>query len=174
MASEGACWFLACPKLAQAVSNLLPDMKSMLHWVVSFIVLLWAAVASAQAPATRISQDSNERHFEQLKVGELNFTNVWVHRQTNFNILIRHSRGIHTIKLSDLPGSELAELRSQIGDLADMAAPVTTQPPQSLLARLKELLEGKDRSKVLIGAAAVVLVLVLVVTVIVRRRDKAP
>ena len=55
-----------------------------------------------------------------------------------------------------------------------MATPVTTQPPQSLLARLKELLEGKDRSRVLIGAAAVVLVLVLVVTMIVRRRDKAP
>ena len=140
----------------------------------TLVALLWAMVARAEDHATNASQDTNERHFEQLKVGELNFTNVWVHRQTNFNILIRHSRGIHTIKLSDLPGSELAELRSQIGDLAEIATPDTTKSPQSLLARLKELLEGKDRPKVLIGAAAVGLVLVLVVRVIVRRRDKTP
>lgn len=61
-----------------------------------------------------------ERHFDKLVVGDLTFTNVWVNRQTNFNILIRHSGGIYTIKLTDLPKVELEALKPQIGDLANI------------------------------------------------------
>jgi hypothetical protein len=55
-----------------------------------------------------------------LTIGGIVYTNVWVHRQTNFNVLIRHAQGIHTIKLTDLPKEDLAELRPQIGDLANI------------------------------------------------------
>ena len=149
-------------------------MKSLRHWVVTFVWLSCLMVNRAPAAEPVAPSTASERHFEMLKVGELNFTNVWVHRQTNFNILIRHSRGIHTIKLSDLPDHELAQLRSQIGDLADLAGTEKREPAQSLLARLKELLEGKHRPKVLAAAAALILILVLGVAAIIRRRDQAP
>ena len=61
-----------------------------------------------------------ERHFDRLTVGGIVYTNVWVHRQTNYNVLIRHSQGIHTIRLTDLPQEDLDELRPQIGDLANI------------------------------------------------------
>ncbi|HAV64042.1 MAG TPA: hypothetical protein DCY13_16955, partial [Verrucomicrobiales bacterium] len=60
----------------------------------------------------------SERYFEKLTIGELTYKNVWVHRQTNFNVLIRHAGGIQTIKLTDLPKTDLDALRPQLGDLA--------------------------------------------------------
>lgn len=61
-----------------------------------------------------------ERFFNNLTIGGIIYTNVWVHRQTNYNVLIRHSQGIHTIKLTDLPKEDLDELRPQLGDLANI------------------------------------------------------
>lgn len=61
-----------------------------------------------------------ERYFDSLTVGGIVYTNVWVHRQTNYNVLIRHSHGIHTIRLTDLPQGDLDELRPQLGDLANI------------------------------------------------------
>jgi len=76
-----------------------------------------------------------ERHFDNLSVGELNFTNVWVHRQTNFNVLIRHAGGIYTIKLTDLPKEDLDALRPQIGDLAN----IEEDKEHVLVSRFKEM-----------------------------------
>ncbi|GEM_PF-2114685 len=61
-----------------------------------------------------------ERFFNSLTIGGIAYTNVWVHRQTNFNVLIRHAQGIQTIKLTDLPKGDLDELRPQLGDLANI------------------------------------------------------
>ncbi len=80
-----------------------------------------------------------ERHFESLTIGSLSYTNVWVHRQTNFNILIRHQGGIDTIKLTDLPQSELDELRPQLGELAN----IKEEKEPQLVSRFKEIHESE-------------------------------
>jgi hypothetical protein len=79
-----------------------------------------------------------ERHFDSLTIGELVYTNVWVHRQTNFNVLIRHAGGIHTIKLTDLPKAELDALRPQLGDLAN----IKEDKEPELVSRFKEMQES--------------------------------
>jgi hypothetical protein len=81
-----------------------------------------------------------EKHFESLTVGELVFTNVWVNRQTNFNILIRHRGGIHTIRLTDLPQEELDALRPQLGDLAN----IELEKDPELVARFREMQGSSD------------------------------
>ncbi len=80
-----------------------------------------------------------ERHFDSLTIGELVYTNVWVHRQTNFNVLIRHAGGIDTIKLTDLPKSDLDALRPQLGDLAN----IQEDKEPELVSRFKEM-QGAD------------------------------
>lgn len=131
---------------------------------------LFAPGSSANAGAN--SDSTSERHFELLKVGELAFTNVWVHRQTNYNILIRHTGGIHTIKLTDLPADELAELKSQVGDLAAIDQQMTGgQPAQGLIEKLKAALRNANRQTLGVGAAAAVLLVGLVI--VVRRRSGA-
>jgi hypothetical protein len=80
-----------------------------------------------------------ERHFDSLTIGELVYTNVWVHRQTNFNVLIRHAGGIHTIKLTDLPQSELDALRPQLGDLAN----IKEDKEPEVVSRLKEMRDSE-------------------------------
>ena len=102
-------------------------------------------VAAAE-PSTKVSSTSKrdvERHFETLAIGALTYTNVWVHRQTNFNILIRHAGGIETVRLTDLPKDDLAALRPQLGDLANIAE---AREPQ-LVSRLKEM-EGSEASEI--------------------------
>lgn len=102
-------------------------------------------VAAAE-PATKASSTGKrdvERHFETLAIGALTYTNVWLHRQTNFNILIRHAGGIETVKLTDLPKDELAALRPQLGDLANIAE---AKEPQ-LVSRFKEM-EGSEASEI--------------------------
>jgi hypothetical protein len=91
--------------------------------------------AATGGPAPAVSSRANERHFELLTIGEVAYTNVWVHRQTNFNILIRHAGGIQTIKLTDLPQADLAALRPQLGDLANIE--IKTDP--ELVSRFKEM-----------------------------------
>ncbi len=80
-----------------------------------------------------------ERHFDSLTIGELVYTNVWVHRQTNFNVLIRHAGGIHTIKLTDLPQSELDALRPQLGDLAN----IKEDKEPEVVSRFKEMRDSE-------------------------------
>ncbi len=103
-------------------------------------------VAAASEPVAKVSSTGKrdvERHFETLAIGALTYTNVWLHRQTNFNILIRHAGGIETVKLTDLPEDELAALRPQLGDLANIAE---AREPQ-LVSRLKEM-EGSEASEI--------------------------
>lgn len=82
------------------------------------------AAASDTGPIIALGRagdpDVTERHFDRLVVGNMTFTNVWVNRQTNFNILIRHEGGIYTLKLTDLPKKELDALKPQLGDLASV------------------------------------------------------
>ncbi len=107
-----------------------------------------------------------------LKVGELSFTNVWVHRQTNYNILIRHTGGIHTIKLTDLPADQLAELKSQVGNLAAIDAPAD-KSASGLLEKLKVALKNARPQTLAIAGAIAVLVVGLII-VIRRRNGSAP
>ena len=130
----------------------------------------WLGVVPTQAVAAASARDDDERHFEALKVGELAFTNVWVHRQTNFNILIRHSGGIHTIKLTDLPAKELAELKSQIGDFAAMEKPAGNTPAAGLLEKIKAALKNASpQTLAIVGAAAVLMIGLIIV---IRRRNR--
>lgn len=144
-------------------------MKAFRHGPALAAILLLLTVTSQAQPGGGAA----ERQFELLKVGELSFTNVWVHRQTNFNILIRHTGGIHTIKLTDLPASELAELKSQIGELAAVdSASTDKRPAAGLLAKLTNALKNAKPQTLVIAAAAALLLIGLVVAVL--RRDKAP
>ncbi len=150
------------------MSNFAQPMKS----TTARLIALLAIAGFISRPATTAyatpASDSSERHFEMLKVGELAFTNVWVHRQTNFNILIRHSGGIHTIKLTDLPAGELTELKSQIGDLAAVEKSSDKPAASGLLDKLKSALKGANpQTLAIIGAA----VLLLIGLVIVARRS---
>lgn len=143
-------------------------MKTIRVWL-----LAWLAVTcldSVRAQERAAAKDDLEQHFELVTVGALAFTNVWVHRQTNFNILIRHDGGIHTIKLTDLPGEELAELRRQIGDLASVEQPAGKTAADGLLARLQAAFQKTSpQTRAIVGAAAVLLVALLF---IVRRRNR--
>jgi hypothetical protein len=157
-----------CPDPGQGLSN-----KSKLMKTIRVCLLAWLAVIGPDAVRAQdraaSPKDDMERHFESVTVGELAFTNVWVHRQTNFNILIRHNGGIHTIKLTDLPGDELAALRRQIGDLARMEQPDDASA-DGLLARLQAMFQDtRPQIRAIVGAAAVLLVALLF---IVRRRNR--
>jgi hypothetical protein len=145
-------------------------MKSLRVSLLALLLLAWAGASRAQDAGKTSDSDALERHFEMLKVGELAFTNVWVHRQTNFNILIRHTGGIHTIKLTDLPSGELAELRSQIGELAS----VDTAPPgNALIDRLTTALKSvTPRTWAIAGAAGVLLIILVIAGK--RRGQSAP
>ncbi len=145
-------------------------MKPLRVWLLTLLTLGWLGVVPTQAAAAASSRDDDERHFEALKVGELAFTNVWVHRQTNFNILIRHSGGIHTIKLTDLPAKELAELRSQIGDLAAMEKPAGYTPAAGLLEKIKAAFKNASPQTLAIAGAAAVLLIGLIF--VIRRRNQ--
>lgn len=96
--------------------------------------------AATESPTPTVSSRTNERHFDRLTIGEIAYTNVWVHRQTNFNILIRHAGGIQTIKLTDLPQADLAALRPQLGDLANIE--IQTDP--ELVSRFKEMQASEE------------------------------
>jgi len=93
---------------------------------------------SANRKAT-VTRRETERHFASLIIGELTYTNVWVHRQTNFNILIRHSGGIDTIKLTDLLQSELDALRPQLGELAN----IQEVKESEIVSRLKDMQQSE-------------------------------
>lgn len=97
------------------------------------------AVKSSATSQPGQARRENERRFPTLQIGELVYTNVIVHRQTNFNILIRHAHGIHTIRLTDLPESDLAALRPQLGELANIQEP---KEPE-IVSRLKEMQESE-------------------------------
>lgn len=94
--------------------TLVSTVKSVVHDGPVDLNLINPPVGTAAGSGFRDS----ERYFERLTVGELTFDNVWVHRQTNNNVLIRHAAGIHTIKLTSLPKTDLEALRPQLGDLA--------------------------------------------------------
>lgn len=143
------------------------------RWLLILIVTLtWQVATRAKANAGTTASDASERHFEMLKVGELAFTNVWVHRQTNFNVLIRHSGGIHTIKLTDLPADQLAELKSQVGDLAAIDQQTAGEKPvKGLIETLKAALKNANPQTLAVAAAAAVLLVSLVI--VVRRRGGA-
>jgi hypothetical protein len=140
-------------------------MKSLSLWMMLLLFTcgnLVAAVAKDNVGET--GAENEERHFESLTVGALSFTNVWVHRQTNTVILIRHSRGIHSIKLSDLPHEELTELKSQIGDLAEL--PPTEKSGWRNSAFVQKLLvmyEGSSgRTRIILGIVVFLLVLLVI------------
>ncbi|HAV64041.1 MAG TPA: hypothetical protein DCY13_16950, partial [Verrucomicrobiales bacterium] len=67
-------------------------MKTITTWLLTLVLATLAGAVQSQESGGSVGEDPSERHFEVLNVGDLSFTNVWVHRQTNFNILIRHSR----------------------------------------------------------------------------------
>lgn len=96
--------------------------------------------AATESPAPTVSPRTNERQLELLTIGAVAYTNVWVHRQTNFNILIRHAGGIQTIKLTDLPQADLAALRPQLGDWANIELQLDPQ----LVSRLKEMQASEE------------------------------
>lgn len=142
-------------------------MKSICVSLLALLLLAGAGTTRAQ-DAGETSSDALERHFEVLTVGELAFTNVWVHRQTNFNILIRHTGGIHTIKLTDLPGDELAELKSQIGELATIE---TAAPGNALIERITAALKNvSPRTWAIAGAAGGLLIILIIAG---RRRSQS-
>jgi hypothetical protein len=128
-------------------------------------------LAQPREAGASAADSASERHFELLNVGQLAFTNVWVHRQTNFNILIRHSGGIHTIKLTDLPANELAELKSQIGDLAALEKPAGSPAANGLLEKFKTALQkASPRTLAIAGSGAVLLTGLVIVA---RRRGQS-
>lgn len=131
------------------------------------LLLLLVLCPLLTIPAADAANDEEEleRHFETLKVGTLAFTNVWVHRQTNEVILIRHSRGIHSIKLSDLPSEELIELKSQIGDLAELAPKrASGWRDNPVVQKIMGLFGGgSDRTKFVFIAIGVLVVLLMAV-----------
>ncbi len=146
-------------------------MNAIRRLLATLVALLCLGPAQPREAAGAAADSASERHFELLNVGELAFTNVWVHRQTNFNILIRHTGGIHTIKLTDLPASELAELRSQIGDLAVLEKPANSPAASGLLAKLKTALkEASPRTLAIAGSGAVLLIGLVIVA---RRRGQS-
>lgn len=158
-----------CPDPGQGLSNNAKFMKTIRVWLLAWLALtcLDPVLAQDRAPASR---DDLERHFELVTVGALAFTNVWVHRQTNYNILIRHQGGIHTLKLTDLPSGELAELRSQIGDLAMVEPPGEKSAADGLLAKIQAVSQQTSpQNRVIIGAAAILLIALIFV---VRRRSR--
>jgi hypothetical protein len=147
-------------------------MKTALTCLAAGLVFSCANPAFAQDGGSAAERDELERHFELITVGELAFTNVWVNRQTNFNILISHQGGIHTIKLTDLPAGELAELKSQIGDLADIAQPGEAPKATALIDKLKAFFkEATPRTWAIVGSAALLVVALITAAL---RRDKAP
>jgi hypothetical protein len=140
------------------------------------VLLLCSAVGAApsQEPPAGTSKDPLEAHFDEVKVGELSFTNVWVFRQTNFNILIRHNGGIHTIKLTDLPGNELAELQGQIGMLATLDHADPNADAKTLLGKFKALVAAAGTTTVTIVGGSAVLFLLLVIAMLARRKKSGP
>jgi len=144
---------------------------NVIRWMLILMaMLLGRAAIHAQAPASTTASTSSERHFDMVKVGELAFTNVWVHRQTNFNILIRHNGGIHTIKLTDLPENELAELKSQIGDMATVDQSSGKRAAGGLLEKLQAALTNMSPRTLVMGASAAVLLVGLIIVVCRRAR----
>lgn len=159
-----------CPDPGQVLSNKPKLMKTLRVWLLAVLAVTCLDSVRAQERAAS-PKDDLEQHFELVTVGELAFTNVWVHRQTNFNILIRHNGGIHTIKLTDLPAVELAELRSQIGDLAVVEPPDKKSTADGLLAKLQAVFQNTSpQTRAIVGAAAVLLIALIFV---VRRRNRS-
>ena len=119
------------------------------------ISLVFCSLSSALAREATGNRDekNGERHFESLTVGALCFTNVWVHRQTNEVILIRHSMGIHSIRLSDLPSDQLEELKTQVGDIAEIQPAEKTAPHSgAFVQKLRAVFEaGSVRTKLVFG-----------------------
>lgn len=158
-----------CPDPGQGLSNKSKLMKTLRVCLLAWLAVIGPDAVRAQDRAAS-PKDDMERHFESVTVGELAFTNVWVHRQTNFNILIRHNGGIHTIKLTDLPGDELAALRRQIGDLASVEQPAGKTAADGLLARLQAAFQNTSpQHRAIVGAAAILL---LALIFVVRRRNR--
>jgi hypothetical protein len=138
-------------------------MKTITTWLLTLVLATLAGAVQSQESGGSVGEDPSERHFEVLNVGDLSFTNVWVHRQTNFNILIRHSRGIHTIKLTDLPSDQLVSLQSQIGDLASITPPKSGGEGGRFLDKIRALLAGASQRTLIIGGAIGFLLIVLLV-----------
>ncbi len=148
-------------------------MKILRVWLLAVLAVLAVTCPDSvrAQDRTAASRGDLEQHFELVTVGALAFTNVWVHRQTNYNILIRHNGGIHTIKLTDLPGDELAELRSQIGDLATVEQPDENSAATGLLAKLQAAFQNTSpQTRAIVGAAAILLIALIFV---VRRRNRS-
>lgn len=130
-----------------------------------FLVCVSRFPAVAQFTPAPADEASDERHFESLTVGALSFTNVWVHRQTNEVILIRHSMGIHSIKLSDLPSDELLELKSQVGHLAEVGpAKAAGRNGSALVEKVLNLLNGSSSRNKTITGVVLFLFLMLIVS----------
>lgn len=124
----------------------------------------FVSAAAPEAAGQTLGEKSAERHFEFLAVGALSFTNVWVHRQTNEVILIRHSVGIHSIKLSDLPSDELRELKSQIGDLAEVPTPKKTGWQNiPFVKKIMAMIAGTSvTTKAILGSGLFLMILLMV------------
>lgn len=149
------------------------SMKTICRWLVLVALVLSGGFARANTNSAATTGDPNERHFDLLTVGAMSFTNVWVHRQTNFNILIRHDGGIYTIKLTDLPTDELAQLKSQIGHLASVEATKDEPKPDSWMDKVKALLkQTSPRTKIIAGSAILLVFALLFVAM--RRKESAP
>lgn len=149
------------------------SMKTICKWLLLLALALSGGFSRAETNSPVVTDDPNERHFDLLTVGAMSFTNVWVHRQTNFNILIRHDGGIYTIKLTDLPTDELAQLKSQIGRLASVDKNKDEPKSASWMEKVKALLkESSPRTKIIAGSSVLLVIALLVVAM--RRKDCAP
>jgi len=149
--------------------------KNLCAWMVMLFTCGNLVSAVAQDNAGKTREENDERHFDTLTVGPLSFTNVWVRRQTNAVILIRHSMGIHSIKLSDLPSNELEELKSQVGDLAHTpGAQEGGWRNNALIQKLLAMVNGSSgRTQIILGIAVFLTLLLIVVKKLSRKSAKA-
>ena len=137
-------------------------MKRICTWIT--VALLSTSYLACSQPAVPTSpKDEGDRHFETLVVGDLSFEDVWVHRQTNAVILIRHSMGIHSIKLSDLPSDELEELKAQVGDLAEVPEEKPRWQSNTFVQKIMAMFYGSGGQTktilVIVGGLALLLLL---------------
>ena len=153
-------------QIAVSGSDKVETMKRLFQWVsaLALVSSVIGGLVSAEEPVS--TSEELEVHFDSLTVGELKFDDVWVHRQTNAVILIRHSYGIHTIDIADLPTAERVELEKQVGDLAALPEPESGWKTHALVLKLKSLIGGGSSSNnIMVGIIAGLVVLLAAVRV---------
>ena len=140
------------------------------------MLVLGTGALHAATQDSESAGDSNygDRHYESLTVGELSFEDVWVHRQTNAVILIRHSMGIHSINLTDLPAEELRELQSQVGELAEVDTDGPSWWESGLLRDMLNMFSaGTASTKIILVIVAGLVVALFAIRVVGKRNPVA-